>query len=105
LLMLSPMTPHLAHELWEQKGYGSMLADETWPSWDEDLAREEMVTLVIQVNGKVRDRLDVSADITSDQATELALGSEKIKSWIDGQEVQRVIARPPNLVNVVLGAR
>jgi leucyl-tRNA synthetase len=101
LLMLSPMTPHLAHELWEQKGYGSMLADETWPSWDEDLAREEMVTLVIQVNGKVRDRLDVPADITSDQATELALGSEKIKSWIDGQEVQRVIARPPNLVNVV----
>jgi leucyl-tRNA synthetase len=103
LLMLSPMTPHLAHELWEQKGYGSMLADETWPSWDEDLAREEMVTLVIQVNGKVRDRLDVPADITSDQATELALGSEKIQSWIDGQEVQRVIARPPNLVNVVLG--
>jgi leucyl-tRNA synthetase len=105
LLMLSPMTPHLAHELWEQKGYGSMLADEAWPEWDEDLAREELVTLVIQVNGKVRDRLEVSADITSDQATELAMGSEKIQSWIDGQEVKRVIARPPNLVNVVLGAR
>ncbi len=102
LLMLSPMTPHLAHELWEQKGYGTMLADEPWPAWDEELAKEETVTLVIQVNGKVRDRIEVSADISSDRASELALGSDKIQSWIDGQEVKRVIVRPPNLVNVVV---
>jgi len=103
LLMMSPMTPHIAHELWERKGYGSMLATESWPTWDRDLAREETVTLVIQVNGKVRHRVDVSADITSEQATELALGSEKIQSWFDGQEVKRVISRPPNLVNIVVG--
>ncbi|MFP4073142.1 MAG: leucine--tRNA ligase [Actinomycetota bacterium] len=103
LLMLSPMTPHLAHELWEQKGYGSMLAAESWPEWDPELAKEEMVTLVIQVNGKVRDRLEVSADITTEQATEAAMSSEKIQSWIDGQEVKRVISRPPNLVNLVVG--
>jgi len=105
LLMLSPMTPHLAHELWEQKGYGSMLASESWPEWDPELAKEETVTLVVQVNGKVRDRLEVSADITSEQATEVAMSSEKIQSWIDGQEVKRVISRPPNLVNLVVGAR
>ncbi len=103
LLLLSPMTPHLAHELWEQRGYGIMLADESWPAWDAELAKEETVTLVIQVNGKVRDRLEVSADITSEQASELAMGSEKIQTWIDGQEVKRIIARPPNLVNVVVG--
>jgi leucyl-tRNA synthetase len=103
LLMLSPMAPHIAHELWEVTGHHTMLAHESWPTWDEELAREEIVTLVIQVNGKVRDRLDVSADITAEQAEEFALGSEKIQSWIDGQEVKRVISRPPNLVNVVVG--
>jgi leucyl-tRNA synthetase len=97
------MTPHIAHELWEMKGHGTMLADESWPTWDAELAREETVTLVIQVNGKVRDRVEVSADITADQATDMAMSSDKIQSWIDGQKVQRVIARPPNLVNVVVG--
>ncbi len=103
LLMLAPMTPHIAHELWEIEGYGSMLAMEAWPTWDEDLAKEEMVTLIVQVNGKVRDRVEVSADVTAEQVEELALGSNKIQEWIDGQEVKRVIARPPNLVNVVVG--
>jgi leucyl-tRNA synthetase len=103
LLLMAPMTPHLAHEIWELKGYGPMLADEPWPVWDEELAKEEMVTLVIQVNGKVRDRIEVRADLTPEQATELAMGSEKIQTWIDGQEVKRVIARPPSLVNVVVG--
>ncbi len=103
LLMMAPMTPHLAHELWERRGHGSMLANESWPIWDPELAKEEMVTLVIQVNGKVRERVEVSADITSEQATELAMGSDRIRSWIDGQELKRVIARPPSLVNVVVG--
>ena len=102
LLLMSPMTPHIAHELWEMAGYGSMLATEPWPTWDPELAREETVTLVVQVNGKVRDRLEVSADITSEQVEELAMSSEKIQEWIDGQEVRRVIARPPSLVNLVV---
>ena len=103
LKLMAPMTPHIANEIWETKGYGDMLATESWPTWDEELAREETVTLVVQVNGKVRDRMDVSADITPEQAEELALGSEKIQGWIDGQQVRRVISRPPNLVNIVVG--
>ncbi|HEY6634841.1 MAG TPA: leucine--tRNA ligase, partial [Acidimicrobiia bacterium] len=103
VLMLAPMTPHLAHEMWERRGYGDMLAREPWPEWDEDLAREDTVTLVVQVNGKVRDRFEVSADITAEQAEEAALASERVQEWIDGQQVKRVIARPPSLVNVVVG--
>lgn len=103
LLLLSPMAPHIAHELWERRGNGAMLALEPWPTWDEELAREETVTMVIQVNGKVRDRIEVSADITVDEAEQLALSSEKIQNWIDGQTVDRVIALPPNLVNLVAG--
>ncbi|MFZ0015312.1 MAG: class I tRNA ligase family protein, partial [Acidimicrobiia bacterium] len=103
LLLMAPMTPHIAHELWELNDYGEMLARQTWPKWDEELAREETVTMVVQVNGKLRDRFEVSADITSAQAEGLALSSDKIREWIDGQEVRRVISRPPNLVNVVVG--
>lgn len=103
LLLLAPMTPHMAHELWEMRGYGSMLATEPWPDWDEELAKEESVTLVVQVNGKVRDRFEVSVEITADQAEKLALASDKVQGWIDGHEVKRVIARPPNLVNLVVG--
>jgi leucyl-tRNA synthetase len=103
LLLLSPMTPHLAHELWELRGSGYMLATEPWPTWDGELAKEESVILVVQVNGKVRDRFEVPAQITAGQAEEMALGSEKVQGFIDGQEVKRVISRPPNLVNLVIG--
>jgi leucyl-tRNA synthetase len=80
-----------------------MLATESWPTSDEELAREEMVTLVVQVNGRVRDRIEVSAEITAREAEELALSSEKIRGWTDDEEILKVISRPPNLVNVVVG--
>ncbi len=103
LLMLAPMTPHIAHELWEMRGYGSMLAEESWPEWDEDLAREQTVVMVIQVNGKVRDRVDVPPGITQEEAETLAVNSETIARWLDGQKVQRIIAKPPRMVNIVVG--
>jgi leucyl-tRNA synthetase len=103
LLMLSPMTPHVAHELWELSGRGSMLASEPWPVWDEDIAREETATMVIQVNGKVRDRVMVTADISREEAERVALEAEKVQAWIDGGEIEKVIARPPYIVNIVVG--
>jgi leucyl-tRNA synthetase len=102
LLMLSPMAPHLAHELWQIKGHDSMLALEPWPTWDEDLAREETATMIVQVNGKVRDRIEVSADIEEFDAKAVAMASEKIQGWLDDAEVKRVIVRPPKLVNIVI---
>jgi leucyl-tRNA synthetase len=103
LLMLAPMTPHIAHELWERQGYGTMLATEDWPTWDEELAREETVTMVIQVNGKVRDRVPVAMDITSEEAERLAFSSDKASVFLDGHEVHTVIVKPPRLVNIVVG--
>ncbi|MCZ6505244.1 MAG: class I tRNA ligase family protein, partial [Actinobacteria bacterium] len=103
LLLLSPMAPHLAHELWEMRGHDTMLAFEPWPMWDEQLVREETVTMIVQVNGKVRDRVEVSTDITAEEAEEHALSLDKIRGWIDGHEVRKVIVRQPNLVNIVIG--
>jgi leucyl-tRNA synthetase len=103
VLMLSPMAPHIAHELWDQLGHGDMLALEAWPEWDPELAVEETVTLIIQVDGKVRDRVEVSAHITAEQAEEIARSSEKVQDFIAGQTVDRVVVRLPNLVNLVIG--
>ena len=102
VLMLSPMAPHIAHELWEQLGHGDMLATEAWPEWDPELAAEETAVLVIQVDGKVRDRVEVPADISRERAEELALSSRKVQDFLDGRTVQRVIARPPDVVNLVV---
>jgi leucyl-tRNA synthetase len=103
LLLLSPMAPHLSHELWERLGHGSMLATESWPEWDSDLVARDVVTMVIQVNGKVRDRVDVPADIDAETAEQTALASERIQEWVEGKQVRKVIARPPNIVNIVVG--
>ena len=103
ILMLAPAAPHVAHELWEMRGMGSMLAQEPWPVWDESLVAESRVTMVVQVNGKVRDRVEVPADISAEEAETVALGLEKVQGWIDGAKVRKVIARPPNVINLVVG--
>jgi leucyl-tRNA synthetase len=103
LLCLAPMAPHVSHELWEQLGHGTMLATEAWPKADPALVARDVVTLVVQVNGKVRDRMDVSPDISAEAAESAALGSAKVQEWIDGKEIRKVISRPPNIVNIVVG--
>jgi len=102
ILMLGPMTPHIAHEMWEVTGHDSMLGKEDWPLWDEDLAALETVTMVVQVNGKVRDRFEVPADISDDEARAMALASERVQAYTGGSDPDRVIVRVPKLVNVVV---
>jgi leucyl-tRNA synthetase len=102
ILMLAPMAPHLAHELWELTGHDGILAKERWPEWDPELVTVETVTMIIQVNGKVRDRVDVDATISDDEATSLALASERVQAYTEGEEPARVIVRAPKLVNVVV---
>jgi leucyl-tRNA synthetase len=100
--MLGPLAPFLAEELWrEALGNPTSVHVSSWPSFDPELAREERVTLVVQVDGKVRDRVEV--DASADEATcrELALASENARRFLDGREVRQVIVRPPRLVNIV----
>jgi leucyl-tRNA synthetase len=102
VLMLGPIAPHIAEELWrEPLGHPETLVHGPWPEWDEALAREEEVVMVIQVDGRVRDRVSVPADIAEDRCRELALSSERVRRTLDGREVARVVIRPPRLVNVV----
>jgi leucyl-tRNA synthetase len=79
-----------------------MLALEPWPEWDDELVAQDTVVMVVQVNGKVRDRIEVSAGISAEEAERLALGRDRVQAWIDGAQVRNVVARPPNVVNFVV---
>ena len=103
LLLLAPLVPHVTAEAWERRhGEGAMVHAEAWPSFDPELARAESVTMVVQVNGKVRDRIEVSPDITEDDAVRIALASDRVAGALGGAEASRVVARPPRLVNIVV---
>jgi leucyl-tRNA synthetase len=103
LLLLAPTAPHLTEELWEMTGHTYSIHNQSWPKWDEELAKEEEVTLVIQVNGKVRDRVTVPVSITEAEAKELALSSERIKAYVKDNNIARIIYVPQRLVNIVVG--
>jgi leucyl-tRNA synthetase len=100
LLLLAPMTPHLAAEAWERR-HRDHIHVHSWPVSDPALAVEETVTLVVQVNGKVRDRIEVDPGINEDEAAALALASPKVVDELAGGQPRRVISRPPRLVNIV----
>jgi len=101
LLLMAPSTPHLAEELWVKAGHPYSIHNQAFPEWDKDLAAEEEITLVIQVNGKLRDKLTVPVTIAEQQARELALGREKIKPYIDKKKISKVIYVPRRLINIV----
>jgi leucyl-tRNA synthetase len=101
LLMLAPCCPHIAEELWARTGRPYSIHQQAWPVWDPELAAAEVFTLVVQVNGKVRDRLEVAVDIGEEKAKELALASEGAQRHLEGLEVKKVIYVPGRLVNIV----
>ena len=100
LLLLAPLAPHLSAELYELR-HGIHVHEQSWPTYDPSLVTSDSVTMIVQVNGKVRDRIEVDASITEAEAVSLALASEKVVAELAGAAPARVIARPPKLVNVV----
>jgi leucyl-tRNA synthetase len=102
-LVLAPFAPHHAEEMWAAMGEPYSVHDQAWPAWDETLIAAEEITLVVQVNGKLRDRIEVPADITEEAATELALSSERVRLHVEGREIRKRIYVPGRLVNLVVG--
>ena len=102
VLLLAPLAPHVAEELWSRLGNAPSVGWAAFPTADPAELVDETVTLVIQVNGKVRDKIEVATDIDAATAESLALASARVKELLNGGEPRRVIARPPNLVNVVI---
>ena len=101
LRMLAPVAPHISEEIWARLGKPYSIHQQPWPEYDEEAAAEEEIELVLQVNGKVRDKIVVPVDITEEKAKELALANEAIQKHLDGKEPRKVIYVPGRLVNVV----
>ncbi|ALN76702.1 MULTISPECIES: leucine--tRNA ligase [Staphylococcus] len=99
--MLAPIAPHLGEELWSILGHESTITYQPWPSYDEQLLEGDMVEIVVQVNGKVRAKLEISKNATKEEMEQIALDNENIKGAIEGKEIKKVIAVPQKLVNIV----
>lgn len=99
--MLVPFTPHISEELWESYGHTESLARSAWPEYSDELARDEEIEVAVQVNGKLRSRLFVSPEVTSEELERAALADEKVQAAAAGRDVAKVIVVPRKLVNVV----
>jgi len=102
LRLLAPSCPHIAEELWQRRWPGASVHRQLWPEYDAEAAKEDEITLVLQVNGKVRDRLQMPADIDKAAAEEAALASPVVQKYLDGKPARKVIVVPGRLVNVVV---
>src|SRR3989344_5208809 len=102
LMLVSPFAPHLAEELWDCLGWKGLCSQQAWPKYSEKLNREEKVLLMVQINGKVRDKLEVVAGMSKDELEKIVLASPKIKNWIGGNIVKKVIFVPGKLINIVV---
>jgi leucyl-tRNA synthetase len=102
LRMMAPVTPHIAEELWGRLGKPYSIHTQPWPVLDEEATAEEQITLVVQVNGKLRDRITVPADISQEKAQAAALASEAVQRYLAGKPPKKIIVVPGKLVNIVL---
>ena len=103
LRLMAPFTPHIAEELWARAGYGYSIHQQDWPVYDEEAAAEDAMTLVVQVNGKVRARIDVPVDIAEEDAKARALENEAVQRFLDGKTPRKVIyIAPRGMINIVI---
>ena len=107
LKLLAPFSPHICEEIWHQlvsnkKQAVTSIFKEKWPEYEPQLIKEKRITLIVQVNGKVRDKIEVEADISEEKAKEIALSREKIEKWIEGKEIKKIIFIQGKLMNIVI---
>ena len=100
--LMSPVAVHLTEEAWHELGGEGSIHEQSWPEWDENLAKASSITLVVQINGKVKDKIEVDEGLSQDEMKEVALNSDRIKELTSGHEVVKVIVVPKKLVNIVI---
>ena len=101
ILLLAPIAPHCADELWSSLGYEGFTAEQDWPVADPALLQRDVVTIALQVNGKLRGTLDAPADISREELEKQALAHEKVQQFVQGLVIRKVIVVPGKLINVV----
>jgi leucyl-tRNA synthetase len=103
ILLVAPFAPHLGEELWQRLGHGESLAYAPWPAWDPARVLEETVTVAVQINGKLRATLELPRDVAEAEARQAALADERVRRYVDGGELRKVIFVKNKLLNLVVG--
>jgi leucyl-tRNA synthetase len=102
VITLSPFAPHICEEMWEIIGNERGMVKASWPEWDESALKQDEITVVVQINGKVRSKIQVPSDFSEDQVKQMALEDERINKFISDKEIKRVVVVPQKLVNIVI---
>jgi leucyl-tRNA synthetase len=105
LILLSPFAPHLAEELWQQLGHSASIFAEQWPDADPHWIKEELVTIILQINGKLRSQLQVPPELDEEEIQSRALADPKLQPWIQGKTIRKRIYVPGRLLNLVVSGR
>ena len=100
--VLSPIAPHICEEIWEMFGHSETIAFESWPTYDEAKCVDDEVEIAVQINGKVREKLVIAADVSADEAIDIAKADEKVAAAIEGKTVIKEISVPNKIVNIVV---
>ena len=102
IIMLAPFVPHVTEEMWEHLGYEGSVHDQNWPEYDEKALIKDTVEIVVQVNGKIKEKLDIAGGLSREEMEKTAMENEKVKGLIEGKNVVKVIAVPGKLINIVV---
>ena len=100
--LLNPIAPHMTEEIWSVLGHEGTVSYEAWPTYDESKLVSDTVEIIVQVNGKLRDKIEVANGTAKDKLEELALADEKVKKFTNGKNVVKVIVIPNKIVNIVV---
>lgn len=102
IVMMAPFTPHVAEEMWEHLGYDGSVHDQPWPSYDEKALVKDTVEIVVQINGKIKEKLEIAGDLSKEDMEKVVMENEKVKELTEGKNVVKVIAVPNKLINIVI---
>ena len=100
--LLNPIAPHMTEEIWSMLGHEGTVSYEAWPTYDEAKLVSDTITIIAQVNGKLRARIEVAANISKEDMLEIAMAHENVQNFISGKEIVKTIAVPVKLVNIVV---
>jgi leucyl-tRNA synthetase len=101
LVLMAPMAPHLCEELWQKTGHVGSVHQAQWLEWDPDLARDELIQIAVQVNGRARSVIEVVSNIQEGEAIKIALEQAKVKQFIGDETIDRVVFVPGKILNIV----
>ena len=104
LLLLAPVAPHISEELWQLTGHSGSVHQQAWPAWDAELAREQVAKLAVQVNGKLREVVEVALDERQAEVEEKIYALPKLQQYLNGKQVVKVIYVPGKILNIVVSS-